>query len=67
MERCKTNYCFFRLPTGRGREATNEKILESLIDLKSKDKKKFDGIMENVSDLVFGQVVMVKKLYLVCL
>ncbi|HIC9116615.1 TPA: hypothetical protein ACW9LW_002223 [Klebsiella pneumoniae] len=49
------------LPTGRGREATNEKILESLIDLKSKDKKKFDGIMENVSDLVFGQVVYGEK------
>lgn len=49
------------LPTGRGREATNEKILESLIDLKSKDRQKFDGIMANVNDLILGQVVYGEK------
>lgn len=49
------------LPTGRGREATNDKILESLIDFKKKDRQKFDKIIASVNDLVFGQVVYGEK------
>ncbi|EEW1914822.1 hypothetical protein D9G28_01930, partial [Escherichia coli] len=33
----------------------------SLIDLKSKDRQKFDGIMANVNDLILGQVVYGEK------
>ncbi|MHA7937598.1 hypothetical protein ACX928_04950 [Enterobacter roggenkampii] len=49
------------LPTGKGREATNDKILESLLDLKIKDKQKFDGVIATVNDLIFGQVVYGEK------
>ncbi|MCK7165408.1 hypothetical protein [Enterobacter cloacae] len=49
------------LPTGKGREATNEKILECLIDIKGKDRHKFDDIIATINDLVFGQVVYGEK------
>lgn len=49
------------LPTGRGREATNKKIIDSLIELKDKDKTKFDSIIASINDLVFGQVVYGEK------
>ncbi|UTO03307.1 hypothetical protein [Serratia nematodiphila] len=49
------------LPTGKGREATNEKILESLLDLKQKDKNKFDDIISRVNYIILGQMVYGEK------
>lgn len=49
------------LPTGKGREATNEKVLESLIELKKIDKIKFDKTLQTVNSVLDGQIMFGEK------
>jgi len=49
------------LPTGKGREATNEKILDALVELKKVDKGKFDKTIDTINDVLDGQIMFGEK------
>ncbi len=49
------------LPTGKGREATNEKILDALLELKKVDKVKFDKTINTINDVLDGQIMFGEK------
>lgn len=49
------------LPTGKGREATNEKVLEALLELKKIDKVKFDKTIDTINDVLDGQIMFGEK------
>lgn len=51
------------LARGKGRDATHEKVLEELTELKEKNLKKFNDIIQSVNNLIFGQLVYGDKAF----
>lgn len=49
------------LPTGKGRDATNDKVLESLVELKKLDKVKFDKVLVTINEVLDGQIMYGEK------
>lgn len=51
------------LARGKGRDATYDKILEELAELKDKNVQKFDEIVTSINNLIFGQLIYGDKAF----
>ncbi|MBK0000212.1 hypothetical protein [Erwinia sp. S38] len=49
------------LPTGKGREATTDKVVEALLELKKIDPNKFNTTIGTINDVLDGQIMFGEK------